>query len=336
MMQKNDKQQVPVEPQTHGCRRRVINGLVQLTTKITTCLAPLGFAPLLEQIGKADPFWGATGYSVVLSDSLWRAGETDRACRLMQHNLSTLLASPRPHRRLQQKVPAPSASLSPATKRQVLDKVMHALNPSGARVFLTFGTLLGLVRERGFMEHDTDLDLGIFTTEASSQTVRDLLTDGGFTILEYEGPEWPCRLKAADACGYPADIMFFKPDQGYLLTYIRILDHLLARKRTHFNLVETDFCGRKVWIPEFPERFLEENYGNWKEPSLYHNPILCSRLTDFSLPLIAYLCVRTFYRLLAKGAIEDAGSLLDMITEQRPNDPFWVTVRNLYLRRYST
>ncbi len=293
-----------------------------------------GLTGFLEIIGRSDPALGASGFSVMIADGICSAGKIDRARNLMEKNIVSTLNFGIKKKLKHMRTAKTPASVPHETRLQFMDKVLAAISPSGARPFLAFGTLLGLVREGGFMDHDSDLDLGVFTAEASCAEIGDLLIKKGLKILEYEGPEWPCRIKTAGPGNFRADIMFFKPEAGYLLTYIYFLNHIIIRRRTAFDLAEAEFCGRKVWIPENPENFLKENYGNWEKRSGYHHPVLMSRLTDFKLPVIRYLCARTFFRLLAKGEIDSASYLLDVITENYPDEPFWSGAGGHFRREY--
>ena len=70
----------------------------------------------------------------------------------------------------------------------------------------------------------------------------------------------------------------------------------------------------------------DENYGNWRQPSRYHDAILTSRLTDFSMPIVRYTARRHFFRLCTKGHTSKVAALLSLIMDKYPDDPFWKEV----------
>lgn len=59
------------------------------------------------------------------------------------------------------------------------DKVFSQL---GARVFLTYGALLGAYREHGFIPYDPDLDLGVLDSEMPAD-IHEQMTKAGFKLL---------------------------------------------------------------------------------------------------------------------------------------------------------
>jgi hypothetical protein len=209
-------------------------------------------------------------------------------------------------------------------KFRVLDKVLSVLEGGGFRPFLSFGLLLGMIRERDFMDHDWDLDIGVFTSEALSEDVRNILLPAGFEVDHFEGGEWPCRIKVFDP-SFPVsiDIVFFHWENNTLLTYVKYAGHIIIRKRKPFNLSQDKFLGRHVWVPLHPDEFLKENYGPWKVKSDYHHYILSSPLTDFSHPVIRYCLLQELFLSLAVKRFHHVRSLLKIAKTHFKEDPFF-------------
>src|SRR5690606_31462967 len=66
----------------------------------------------------------------------------------------------------------------PAEALAVLTDAVAALQRAGVTAWLTDGTLLGAVRERRFIAHDRDMDLGAMITQHSGAAMRELRAAG--------------------------------------------------------------------------------------------------------------------------------------------------------------
>jgi hypothetical protein len=177
-------------------------------------------------------------------------------------------------------------------KKKVLVHVLHLLETHKIRPFISFGTLLGYVREGDFLEHDLDLDLGIFHDESSCEQVYQILIkNDSIRIVIYEPDPWPSRIKISIPSIsrlFTVDLIFFKKIDGKLATYSRILEHPIIRFRSEFELRRGYFGDQPIWVPDPPEIFLDENYPNWETKSEYHHYILTSPFTDFSSDWIRF------------------------------------------------
>ena len=157
------------------------------------------------------------------------------------------------------------------------DKVMRA---NRFNYFLAFGTLLGAVREKGFINHDLDIDVGMWADEYSPQ-IRVQLEESGFNLVHaitvddgIFGREETYAYK-----GVHIDIFFFYPYDSELSYCCDFVGHnhknswreslkhyggvlprqiMLPLRRT---LVETDFQGLVLRIPENYDEVLKFRYG---------------------------------------------------------------------------
>ena len=296
-------------------------------------LARHGAEPWLRRCALLDPSWGGIGFSVTIADAMCLNGNVANALDLLERNTLLLLSRLRPSARKGAAATlAPAERIPEAQKRECFLEAINAFERNGIRSFLAFGVLLGYVREGGFLAHDRDLDLGIMTGDATSPQVREALERADFAITDFRGPEWPCRVKAVHANGVLLDVVFFHPQDGHLLTYMYCHGHLIIRRRAVFELERASFLDKSVWIPAKPERFLEENYGDWRHKSEYHNCLLTSRLTDFSLPIIRYCAARAFYRCLTLRDYAQAKGCLNVVLSHYPDDRFWSSIPELFER----
>lgn len=80
----------------------------------------------------------------------------------------------------------------------MLSKISSALKKQGIDYFLDSGTLLGMIRESGFISHDTDMDLGV-------------LYENGFTEQKLD--------KALTSIGLKRHHAFYFHDKPAVITY---------------------------------------------------------------------------------------------------------------------
>ena len=136
--------------------------------------------------------------------------------------------------------------------KKILDK--HQI-----RFGLIGGTLLGAIRDKGFIPHDHDIDL-FMLKEHQEQILLVLhtLRENGFEVGRYD-----------------IDIISFFRDNEYIDIYFysksgkkeRVFEFWSIKSHYLENLVEYDFLGDKFYIPEKAEGLLADLYGKgWKIP----------------------------------------------------------------------
>jgi len=132
----------------------------------------------------------------------------------------------------------------------------------GVRGFLISGTLLGYARNSGFISWDKDIDMGFFTAE---KTAADLVASfegaAEFNVqrLDFNSE----RLRVNHTNGMMIDLFpHYEGEDG------RIWHDGTATRwwNSPFELTTAEFLGQQQYIPDPPERYLDENYGNWRVP----------------------------------------------------------------------
>lgn len=132
----------------------------------------------------------------------------------------------------------------------------------GVRSFLMSGTLLGFIRDSQFISWDKDIDLGILTSEADVATVeRAFERSPQFEVrrLDFNTD----RLRVNHVNGVMIDIFpHYEGEDG------RIWHDGTATRwwNSPFGLRPVEFLGRPQLVPDPPEKYLDENYGNWRVP----------------------------------------------------------------------
>jgi hypothetical protein len=202
---------------------------------------------------------------------------------------------------------------------------------AGFKPFLAFGSLLGLVRDGKFIEWDKDLDICFMLHETDVQKLEKLLKNFGFKILVSSGNKIPYTIRCQLTQKHPPiDVVFFKREGNRLITYGRFEDTYLVRYRTLFSLKETEYYGIKIRIPENPENFLTENYGDWKSPRKIHHWILDSKLTNYELPEVRFFAKEYFLNCLIKKDKARITHYLNLFNKVLNNDPFWKKINAEY------
>jgi hypothetical protein len=160
------------------------------------------------------------------------------------------------------------------------------LRQVGARSFLISGTLLGLVREGGFIGWDKDIDVGYFTEETDPAELEAVFRRSSrFVVrrLDFNTD----RLRVDHTNGIMVDVFPHYPQDG------RIWHDGTATRwwNTPFTVKPVEFLGRSQLVPDPPERYLEENYGDWRTPQ----PDFDARLDTPNVEVTDPAYLRTLY-----------------------------------------
>lgn len=164
---------------------------------------------------------------------------------------------------------------------ELLNEANKALEQTGVEYFLDFGTLLGFIREGGFIEHDPDIDISVIYFEGVEEIIDQALTKNGFKkYLEYKKSGMIVE-EAYVYKGVKMDVFYLFEDKenGGKLSYHSFITEKIEYNEPYnkstYTFVHSPFLGTKQLdnqnvsfrIPINEYDWIEERYGqNWRIP----------------------------------------------------------------------
>jgi len=151
--------------------------------------------------------------------------------------------------------------------------------------FILSGTFLGVVREGNFLSHDYDIDVGIMADEVSPQELAALLSeDPAFHChdLEWQTIFTPTNNGHVTITRQPVFMKIVHESGIYIDIFVHhreadVIWHgssLFRWDNSAFDLSDYQLAGTVVKGPAEADRYLTENYGNWRVPVTDFNSAL--------------------------------------------------------------
>lgn len=228
-------------------------------------------------------------------------------------------ARQRPRGMVKQKIDAQDALA-------VMQAVERIGDQSGARVFWISGTLLGLERLGRPLPHDTDLDAGVFVSDAHlPEFIRALRASPDIAALAPQRISLKARIQNPDLHGVPGGIIRYKstvrnaasparaPVKTDIFLHFDYCGGSMHGSRNSlwwnspFAVAQKEYGGRSFCVPVDAHLHLSENYGDYRtEVKDFENSIDCpNAMNIFSWASLAYLLRRQFV-MLRLGRIDRA------------------------------
>lgn len=188
---------------------------------------------------------------------------------------------------------AQKAAALKAVGFELIAKANEVAAGVGVKLFADFGTLLGFIREGGFMDHDIDLDMGVILGDVSYEQFHEALVQNGFTLWRQyivgctvaeesyyfvlNGHKIKCDFNYYDLTAERSRTWLFyrKPD----VLYGRNTRNVVEMNYSPITDIETrNIGGFDIPVPCEPEKLLAEKYGEgwtkkdtgwiyWKSPA---------------------------------------------------------------------
>ncbi|MCC8278400.1 LicD family protein [Campylobacter sp. VicNov18] len=133
--------------------------------------------------------------------------------------------------------------------------------------FLVSGTFLGCIREKSFISTDYDIDIGVWEQDYSSELKKALEQYGTFYIHD---PKWKGGIKLKHINGILIDIFIhYKEGQKHYH-----LGSAVKWYNSTFDLIKYQFLNKEYFGFKEYDRYLSENYGDWRVPKKNFDNIL--------------------------------------------------------------
>jgi hypothetical protein len=144
---------------------------------------------------------------------------------------------------------------------QALADLKALLDDAGTPFFLISGTLLGYLREGQLLSDDKDIDVGVFQHDYDQARLTDAFRRSPlFDVKRLDDGD---RLRVAHVNGVWIDV-FPHYRQGDRIWH----DGTVSRWwNTPFEIGSMTINGTDYAVPDPPERYLDENYGDWRVPN---------------------------------------------------------------------
>ncbi len=166
--------------------------------------------------------------------------------------------------------------------QEALEKAREAFKGAHEDFWLDFGTLLGAIREKDFIAHDFDIDIGTFSENSSK--IEEELTKHGFKKLKEYYINGRLAEQSYDYKGAGIDIFFYEKDEENMWCYVFYPTNNVAYEdieggvkfrgwgamktiMSYKGLTTLEFKGKTYTIPGDPHLYLTENYGNYMVPN---------------------------------------------------------------------
>jgi hypothetical protein len=164
---------------------------------------------------------------------------------------------------------------------KVILKVKRVLESLSVPYWLDYGTLLGAVREQGFIGHDLDIDIGIMSQSVSPALESEMMAQGFSKIAEYKLGNSKRTVEHTYLMDYVSlDFFFYDQTGSHIKGYYFHSEYpfdLAMEKNGGIDTIEVlfpysgighiPFLGEVFPVPRDYHKYLSSHYGpDYLEP----------------------------------------------------------------------
>jgi hypothetical protein len=160
-------------------------------------------------------------------------------------------------------------SEDPQKAALALFKLSTLMEGLGIQCWLTDGTLLGHIRENGFIPHDHDMDLAAHIDNYTPELDEHLIQNG-FVIKRRLGSPEKGLENQLSKDGFNIDIFWhYTDDDGRIWHAAYDRKGMIKYYYDGIKLESTHFYGYPFWMPSPPKLHLVQKYGSdWRTPKV--------------------------------------------------------------------
>lgn len=148
-----------------------------------------------------------------------------------------------------------------------LSELSQCLSRSGISHWVTYGSLLGLVRQNSLLAWDNDIDIAI-APGATSEAVLTALRQAGLPVQMLRQRGGRAVSMKVRREGIRADLFLLASQGGALVEFGGTGGFVLTLTHPAMAVVEKSFAGRIFPVPAEPETYLAHLYGSkWRVPA---------------------------------------------------------------------
>lgn len=150
--------------------------------------------------------------------------------------------------------------------RNLID-ISEILKKHNTSFWLQDGTLLGLYRDKNFISHDTDTDMGIMFRTFNPKCIDDF-EKRGFSIFHTFGYVENSFEIAIRRNHIKTDLFFHYEEVNFQYHCAFTRNRRIDYRYDFFKTKEVEFLNHKFPVPEDELKFIKTKYGeNWEIPT---------------------------------------------------------------------
>ena len=263
------------------------------------------------------------GVALLPADAIYFGGDLEGSLAPLRQSLRCLAdhygaASPW--------APEPGFDYPVASYSGALAATLACAEAAGLDLFLTCGTILGAIRDNGFMRHDKDIDLGIWADVALGRLRAAMAADPDFSDACETGPHhsqmsWTWRGTVA------VDVFRYERGDEHASCDMWIGSHPISWLHHPFALRRHTFSGLACLVPDDPDRYLTELYGDWRTPNPYFGIFASPNIKGGFPPICRSLAYTSLFRAVALRQRDRAINLCGQVLALDPGDALVADLR---------